>query len=148
MTNIPENEPIKNEAEGQEESSTIFSNPQEHKTKNEASSAGKKRIKAIIAAVLAVAVLAGGTFAAIKLIPDPEEPEVNTGVEEIEVLSLKEDEVEAVTVKNSKGNFELYVKEKAGFDTSSSTSSYDWYLRNLSNLTKHTPSIQFWHHYI
>jgi len=65
MTNIPENEPIKNEAEGQEEFSTIFSNPQEHKEKSEASSAGKKRIKAIIAAALAVAVLAGGTFAAI-----------------------------------------------------------------------------------
>jgi len=36
MTNIPENEPIKNEAEGQEEISTIFSNPQENKEKSEA----------------------------------------------------------------------------------------------------------------
>ncbi|MBE6750727.1 MAG: DUF4340 domain-containing protein [Ruminococcaceae bacterium] len=141
MTNIPENEPIKNEAEGQEEFSTIFSNPQEHKEKSEASSAGKKRIKAIIAAALAVAVLAGGTFAAIKLIPDPEEPEVNTGVEEIEVLSLKEEDIETVTVKNSKGSFELYVKEKTGFSSSSSTSSYDWYLRNYNEKFINTSSV-------
>lgn len=142
MTNIPENEPIKNEPLSvDEEFSTIFSNPEEHKEKSKVESAAKKRIKAIIAAVLAVAILAGGTFAAIKLIPDPEEPEVNSGLEEIEVLDLKEDEVESVTVKNSKGSFELYVKEKAGFDSSSSTASYNWYLKGYNEKFINTSSV-------
>lgn len=49
------------------EESTVFSAPAEHKRK--APVGNKKRLTSIVAAVLSVAILAGGTIAVIKLIP-------------------------------------------------------------------------------
>ena len=141
MSNIPEkdnlniNEPETEEAFADDEFSTVFSNPTEHrKTADKVRT--KKQLPIVIASVLAVAVLIGGTFAVIKFIPEKEEETSSTSImEEITVLDKESDDFKTVTVKNSKGTFKFYsVTEKTESDSSSSsTSSTDtetvkWYL--------------------
>ncbi len=97
--------------DGYEGFDTIFGDPEEKKAATGKSN-GKKRIAAIIAAVLAVAVLVGGTLAVIELIPEKEEPTDNTSsMNEIEVLTVKADEFSKVTVTNSNGRFVFSAKK-------------------------------------
>lgn len=104
---------------------TIFSDPAEHKNKAP-KGGGKKRILAIISSLLAVAVLAGGTVAVIKLIPEKEDETSSdtSPFEAIEVLNLETDNISRVTVTNSKGSFVL-LSEKTETATSSDSSSSD-----------------------
>jgi len=136
MSNLPENErnleeniseEVISETEhttiedGYEEFGTIFGDPEEKKSASE-KSGGKKRIISIIAAVLAVAVLAGGTFAVVKLIPEKEDSENTSSVNTIEVLNTESDEYDKVTVTNPNGKFEFNAK-KEKVETSSDSSS-------------------------
>ena len=92
--------------------STIFSAPQEHNDKNVNSN--KKRLIAILASFLAVAVLVGGTISIIKFIPEMESGETSSSVfEDITVLDLNSDKFDTLTVKNSQGEFKLYTEQLA-----------------------------------
>lgn len=134
MSDFPEKENKENGAEPQSEQevSTVFSDPAEHK--KTAVKQKKKLLPVIIAALLAVAVLAGGTVAVIKLIPEREEDSSTPSIETISVLDMDSDDFKSVTVTNENGTFKLYsVEEKAETDSSSSdTSGSDteikWYL--------------------
>lgn len=134
MNELPEKDNILDVVVNAEEetASTVFSDPAEHKgTQPER---GKKRLlPAIIAAVLSVCLLAGGTVAVIKLVPEREDTSSTPSVEEITVLDLDTDELASVTVTNGSGTFKLYSEEVASEDddeddTSSSEPEYEWYL--------------------
>ncbi len=138
MNNFPENENLETsenaniEESMQDDFSTVFSNPTEHK-KSAEDFKKKRLLPKIIASFLAVAILAGGTFAVIKLIPEKEEGTTSTpSIEEIEVLSLKSDDFRNITVYNNNGTFKLYsVVDKstsASSDSSESTETVTWYI--------------------
>lgn len=114
-------------AEIKEETSTVFSDPAEHK--KTAVKQKKRLLPIIIAAVLAVAVLAGGTFAVIKLIPEREE-DSNPSVEAVKLIDESPNDFKSVTVTNENGTFKLYsVEETVEGDTSSgSETEIKWYL--------------------
>jgi len=107
--------------DGYEGFDTVFGDPEEKKAATGKGN-GKKRIAAIIAAVLAIAVLVGGTLAVIELIPEKEDPTGDTSsMEEIEVLSAESDEFSKVTVTNKNGKFVFNskrVKNEESSDTS------------------------------
>lgn len=134
MSDFPEKENKENgtELDTAQEASTVFSDPAEHK--KTAVKQKKRLLPVIIAAVLAVALLAGGTVAVIKLIPEREEGSSTPSIQTITVLKEDSDDFKSVTVTNENGTFKLYsVEEEAENDsTSSDTSSGDteinWYL--------------------
>ena len=130
MSDFPEKE-TENTENTENEFSTVFSDPTEHKSAHKTQK--RKRLPVIIASLLAVAVLAGGTAAVIKLIPEKEESTPSSAFETIKVLELKTDELKTVTVTNKNGEFKLYsVKEESESSSSSSSSSSSekvkWYL--------------------
>lgn len=138
MSDFPEKENIEQEnlqsdtvAEPKDEDSTVFSDPAEHK--KTAVRQKKKLLPVIIAAVLAVAVLAGGTVAVIKLIPEREESSTPS-IETISVLDMNSDDFKSVTVTNENGTFKLYSAEEkketdsSSSDTSGSDTEINWYL--------------------
>lgn len=143
MNNIPENEnPTSTEKTSEnantEEFSTVFADPAEH-SKTAQNVKRKKRLPIIIASVLSVAVLAGGTVAVVKLIPEREDEAVtSSSVEDITLLNGSSDDYKSVTVKNSSGSFKLYsvteVVETESSDDESSDESEEaeetvtWYL--------------------
>lgn len=89
--------PLKEEAGDSLSSSTVFSAPAEHKDKHRA---GKfSLLKKIVAAVLAVAVLAGGTVLVVKLIPEKEGDSVDV-FEPKQIMSLDTATFKKVTVKH------------------------------------------------
>ena len=94
--NLNENtENISNEEDG---ASTVFSDPADHK--KTAVKQKRRLLPIIISAVLAVAVLAGGTVAVIKLIPEREDDTSTPSVETIKVLDKSSDDFKTVTVTN------------------------------------------------
>ena len=95
MEQFPEN----NQEIEQEEESTIFAAPVEH---NDRKVKTGGRWKKILAAFLAVAILAGGTFAIIKLIPVLDEGS-STSSGTLMAVQLENDDIESVTV-NYNGN--------------------------------------------
>ena len=134
MSDFPEKENIEETTEPtltpEEEGSTVFSDPAEHK--KTAVKQKKRLLPKVIAAVLAVAVLAGGTVAVIKLIPEREEDTSTPSIETISVLDMKSDDFKSVTVTNENGTFKLYSVEETetsdSSDTSSSEPTVNWYL--------------------
>lgn len=137
MSDFPEKENIVEEALQSEteyapgeESSTVFSDPAEHK--KTAVRHKKKLLPVIISAVLAVAVLAGGTVAVIKLIPEREEGSSSPSVETIKVIDEDSDDYKTVTVTNENGTFKLYSAEETvetdSSDSSGSRTEINWYL--------------------
>lgn len=132
MSDFPEKENIEETTEPTltpEEGSTVFSDPAEHK--KTAVKQKKRLLPKVIAAVLAVGVLAGGTVAVIKLIPEREESSAPS-IETISVLDMKSDDFKSVTVTNENGTFKLYSVEETetsdSSDTSSSKPTVNWYL--------------------
>lgn len=131
MSDFPEKEnniPEIGEGDG---FSTVFSDPTEHKKTTV--KAKRKLLPKIIAAVLCVSLLVGGTVAVIKLIPEKdEENSSSAGLETIKVLDKKTDDFKTVTVTNKNGSFKLYsVKTpntSSSSDTSSTTETVNWYL--------------------
>lgn len=99
-----------NENVADKEQSTVFSTPSEHTDKKEIKK--KKLLPKIIAGVLCVAILAGGTFAIVKLIPKKEEDISSGELEQIEVLNIDSKDISAVSVKNSNGTYKIYGEKK------------------------------------
>lgn len=146
--NIPETEPEKQESELKDDGfSTVFSDPTEHAKK--AVKQKKSRLPVIIASVLAVAVLAGGTVAVVKLIPEKEEDDGSVSeLETISVLDMDSDDFKTVTVTNKNGTFKLYSEEKetetdsSSSDTSSSEPEIVWYLDGYDKDVISTSSVE------
>lgn len=139
MSDLPEkdnnlNENTENIDREEDGASTVFSDPADHKK----TAVKKKRslLPIIISAVLAVAILAGGTVAVIKLIPEREDDTSTPSIETIKVLDKSSDDFKTVTVTNKSGTFKLYSEEEkeesssssSSSDTSSSSSKTVWYL--------------------
>ena len=107
--------------------STIFSAPVEHRGKKAENVTKKKRWLAVVAAALAVAILVGGTFAVIKLIPVKVEDDLTSqDSETIEVLKIDADTVNSVTLTNSNGTFKFLpvrTEEKAEEEKESSVTT-------------------------
>lgn len=101
MDNLPEKE---NNLPPEEDFSTIFADPTAHKQVKKPPA--KKRLKMVLSLVLAFAVLVGGTFAVIKLIPEKED-ETPDSNEEILVLNCEEEVIKNVVVKNENGTFKF-----------------------------------------
>lgn len=126
MSNIPENnEPIKEE----EEFSTIFSDPTEHR--KTAEKAGKKKNwPKAVAALLLAAVLIASTVLVIKLIPEKEEnTSSNVGLETITVTDKKSDDFKTVTVTNKNGTFKFYSVDES--EDGASYKTINWYLDGI-----------------
>lgn len=136
MSNFPENEKKEiNEAEENmaEEFSTVFSDPATHR---DIPQKKKRRLLAVIASVLAVAILAGGTVAVIKLIPEKEEDTAsNPYAEDIIVTEVSSDDLKSVTVKNENGTLKLYSKIEKAKDSSDTDSNetVTWYLEGVDS---------------
>ena len=94
-----------NETEAIEES-TVFSDPTAHKEKKATSK--KNFAVKIISAFLIVAILAGGTFAVIKLIPEKQQEQGEEAKTSITVLSYLSKNVAEVNVVNKNGEFKLF----------------------------------------
>ncbi len=135
MNNFPENENKPQE----EEFSTVFSNPQEHKSVK-IKSGNKKRLKIVISALAVIAVLVSGVFAAVKFIPEKEDNNSTPSFNEIEVLNQKSDDYKTVTVKNKNGSFKFYsvVTKSEDKDTEDTV---DWYLEGYDKSLVSTSSI-------
>ena len=86
MENLPQNENNINE----EEFSTIFSDPTVHKRKENKGKSSK--VLKIVSLVLVVAIIIGGTFAVVKLIPEKEE-EIISSDNKITVLDYSTDDI-------------------------------------------------------
>ena len=68
-------------------------------------------------------VLAGGTVAVVKLIPEREDESSVPTIETITVLNLDSDDFKTVTVTNENGVFKLYSEEEEPEETDDSSSS-------------------------
>lgn len=135
MNNFPENENVKE----QEEFSTVFSDPMQHKTVVK-KDGNKKRLKIVITALVLVAVLVSGTFAVVKLIPEKQDDTSTPTFEEIEVLSQSDSDYKTVTVKNQNGSFKFYsVVTKAEDEEMQDT--VNWYMDGYDESVLNTSSI-------
>lgn len=104
MNNLPEKD---ENLVANDEFSTVFSDPTEHRkivVKDK-----KNRLKIGLSLLLAVAVLVGGTFAVVKLIPE-KEVETTPLNKKIMILEYDIEDCEKVSVKNQNGTFELLSK--------------------------------------
>lgn len=155
MSNIPENEKItekenvETESFPEDEFSTVFSAPAEHKTV--ANNKKKKYLLKAIAGVLAVAILGGGTWAVIKFIPEKQDENANISLPNNQPTALKEtqsDDMKTLTVKNELGTIKFYSKvekatdENTSSDTTSSQSEVTtWYIDGVDKSYISTSSV-------
>ncbi|MBQ6847661.1 MAG: DUF4340 domain-containing protein [Clostridia bacterium] len=110
----------------QEEISTIFSDPAEHR---EIKKKQKKLLPKIVAGVLCIGILIASTVAIVKLIPEKEEENSTPVFDTVNVMSLETDELSEVTVENSNGTTKLYsktVEKTSGEDI-------DWFLSGVDS---------------
>jgi len=143
MSNIPENEKITEqetvktenaEEFADDEFSTVFSAPAEHKTV--ATGKKKKYFLKALAGILAVALLCGGTWAVIEYIPEMEDESTTSSFTENETVTIKEtksDDIKTLTIKNGLGTIKFYsktekVKNEASDGTSSASEVNTWYI--------------------
>lgn len=149
MSDFPEKnqpiEPAENPAEAPAEDAsefkdeyagfeTVFGDPAEHRQKKPR---GKnRRVVTAVAACLAVALLAGGIFAVIRLIPEKETDDSSavSSSQEISLLKLDEDQINAVTVNNSHGSFRLlatHTEESSDESDSTPTVTTTWSVEGI-----------------
>ena len=135
MSDFPENTPDLDE-EINEEESTVFSAPQPHK--KTAPNKKKRLLPVVLAAFLAVAILAGGTFAVTKLIP--EKKKKSTSAPKAKTVSVLEEEIgnlKTVSVKNKNGTFQLYAQtEGSGADK-----TVTWYAKGYKKDETNTEAL-------
>lgn len=125
MADFQENENI----ETNDELSTVFSDPTEHRAVKQKN---KKLLPKILAGVLALLVLAGSTVAVIKLIPTKEDTEEQTETSNsIEVKKLDSDKISAVKVINSNGTVEFYSEAVENEASSSTETQVEWYTKQV-----------------
>ncbi len=140
MADFPENE---NQQLENEEFSTVFADPMAHK---EVKTKSKKLLPKILAGVLALAVLIGGTVAVVKLIPVFEEEEESVSTPEtITVKEIDTDDVATVSVTNSGGTLGFYSEtETAESDTESETEeTVSWYIKQIDKDLTDSSAIEY-----
>ncbi len=130
MSNFPENAKLNDtgisaEDVAPKENSSIFSDPLEHRANTPVRK--KKRWLSALASLLCVAILAGGTIAVIKLVPEKKDDTTDPTVEDISVINMKADDMSAVTVTNSNGSFKFYSVLEAAEDEEAEDTVV-WYL--------------------
>lgn len=145
MNDFAENEKIEiTDTEGNMgDFSTVFSDPEEHR---DVPQKKKRRLLAAIASVLSVAILAGGTVAVVKLIPEKEESIESPFASDIIVSEKSSADFSSLTLKNKNGIIELYtVKEKTGNSDSSSETeeTVNWYLKGVSKDLVSTSTVAY-----
>ena len=86
----------------EEELSTVFSAPGEHKEKLK--SPKRRKIVSVIASLLSVLLLVGGTVAVIKLIPKKEETDNSSQSDTVSVINFETNDLDTVSVKNENGS--------------------------------------------
>ena len=142
MSDFPEKENSVAEDGG----STVFSDPTIHKDGKVKS---KKLLPKIIAGVLALCVLAGGTAAVIKFIPALEENE-NASTSESETVTVKAletDDISTVSVTNDSGVTELYSEteyetENTGSSEAQTTETVTWYTKQVDKSLTDSSAIE------
>lgn len=92
------------EEQAKDEQSTIFAAPTEHIDKGKKSK--NSLLKKIIAALVCVALLAGVTFAVVKLIPEKEPEDVSIN-QSYQVLNVDPTQITKITVEHEKGTMVL-----------------------------------------
>lgn len=119
------------EAKTSEDFSTVFSAPLEHK-KTAESLKKRPKLVTVLAGILAVGVLVGGTWGVIKFIPKREDEDSSLSeTKTVEVLKLAESDVKGITFTNKNGKFEYYTKtEKSGEDDAETV---NWYLKGYND---------------
>lgn len=136
MADFQENENL----ETNEEFSTVFSNPVEHK---QVKVKNKKLFPKILAGVLALLVLAGSTVAVIKLIPTKEEGEEQTETSNsIEVKKLESDKISSVKVTNTNGTVDFYSEAVEDKTSSSSDTKVEWYTKQVDKTLTDSSTIE------
>ncbi|MBR5473518.1 MAG: DUF4340 domain-containing protein [Clostridia bacterium] len=130
-----------------EEESTVFSAPKEHKPKNNfalgvilGTVLGKlfphlvisSMAVKLISAFLAVAILVGGTFAIIKLVPEITDEEVESTFETISVIKADSETFDSVTVKNEHGDFKFVLQKIITGENNTATNTY-WTIEGVDH---------------
>ncbi len=88
-----------------EELSTVFSDPSEHSDGDKIGK--KKRFLRALSLILVVAIVIGGTFAIIKLIPEMTDENLHVN-KTIEVINYYAYDIKELTLKNKNGTFNIY----------------------------------------
>ncbi|MCQ2440270.1 MAG: DUF4340 domain-containing protein [Clostridia bacterium] len=114
---------FENENDTEQEKSTVLSEPKEHLKHTKPKK--KKLLPKIIAGVLCVGILAGGTFAIVKLIPKKQEDVPQSDFEEISVLNIDQKDLSYLNVKNENGTFKIYGEEEKDSE------SKVWYVEGI-----------------
>lgn len=109
----------------QEFESTVFTDPLKHNDK--VRSPHRRRLTAVFSAVLAVALVSAGVFAAIKLIPEKEEPESSL-YGSISVIEANASSFTSVILKNGEEITNLYPVED---ESEEGGTSKLWYLEGI-----------------
>ncbi len=120
---LPEENRMLPPTEAQEEESTIFSAPVKH---NDRTPKKKPLWTKLLAAFLALAIVAGGTAAVIKLIPEKQGGSTNE-TPTIEVLNIDSANIERIDVKNTAGSFTLLSE----VTETNSASTVSWYVDGI-----------------
>ncbi len=148
MNNFDENQNINN-IEPEEEFSTVFSDPLLHKTVADGKKGnGKKRLLNVVAGLLAVAILIGGVFAVVKLIPKMDDEGTSSTTPKITVLEMADKDIKKVTLTNKNGTF---VMNNTASKDDDGEEEYSWSLNGykdsvisqsaLSNITANVLNI-------
>ena len=124
MENLPQNDNNISE----EEFSTVFSDPTEHK--ETAKIVKKNRTLNAISLILVAAIIIVAICGVIKLIPEKSD-EDDTSNEQLEVLNYYDDDIKEITIKNKNGTFKMYSKLVEAYDetVSDTMSETYWYLK-------------------
>lgn len=122
------------EATEAEAESTIFSAPAQYDDKQPKK---QKRWKKLLAAFLALCIVAGGTLAVIKLIPEKEDEE--TPAVTFSVLNIDSANVEKAELTNPQGSMTL-VSEVTESD---GTSTVSWYVDGVNKAYTESSSIEY-----
>lgn len=140
MSEIPQNEINTEQSTAEEkvyhdeyaEFTTLFSDPQEKKPVKRAKKGSTRRqLTAIIAGLLAVCLLAGGTVAVIKLVPEKtDEDSVSSSLyNSVNIVNYEVDDLDSVTVTNANGKYTFLSETSVDAETSAETVT--WYIDGI-----------------
>lgn len=132
----PEENTVNNTGlENNEESSTIFSAPAEHKDKKISKKANFKRL---IAAFAALCIVGGGTAAVVSLIPEKTEESKKSNVT-FEVLNIDSANVEKAELINAQGSVTMLSE----LTESDGSSTVDWQVDGVNKNYTDSSSIEY-----
>ncbi len=153
MSTLPENEKDIEKTQGEEKTSpkkvyknefdqfgTIFSEPQEKERKKVKKSFAKRQLTSIIACVLALCLLVGGTIAVVKLVPEKDDEIVSSTPLYTDISLANHDisKITSVTVTNSNGTYKFLPYE----ETVDGTVTRTWYIDGIDRTFVESTNIE------